>query len=68
MCFSIALSYCARHADENKLKQPYVCMNDFQITTISTLWFSVKKSKIWGGLGNPQTLIFFKNILHSVFL
>ena len=68
MHFSIALSYCARHADKNKPKQPYVCMKDFQITTTSPLWFSVKKSKIWGGLGNPQTLIFFKNISHSVFL
>ena len=45
MHFLIALSYCARHADENKPKQPYVCMNDFQIPTISTLWFSVKKIK-----------------------
>ena len=54
MRFSIALSYCACHADKNKLKQPYVCMNDFQITTISPLWFSVKKSKIWGAWGTPK--------------
>ena len=41
----IALTYCAHHADENKSKQPYVCMKDFQITAIFTLQFSVKKSK-----------------------
>ena len=64
----IALTYCAHHADENKPKQPYVCMKDFQIPAIFTLQFSVKKSKNLGGLGNPQTLIFFKNILRSVFL
>ena len=54
MHFLIVLSYCAHNADKNKSKQPYVCMKDFQITAISTLWFSIKKSKIWGGLGNPQ--------------
>ena len=32
----IALTYCADHADENKPKQPYVCMNDFQIPAIFT--------------------------------
>ena len=41
----IALTYCAHHADENKSKQSYVCMKDFQITAIFTLQFSVKKSK-----------------------
>ena len=46
MHFLNALSYCAHHADENKPIQSYVCMKDFQITAISTLWFSVKKSKI----------------------
>ena len=45
MRFLIALSYCAHHADKNKPKQPYICMKDFQITAISTLRFSVKKSK-----------------------
>ena len=59
----------AYYADKNEPKQPQVCINNFAISQlIQVLRFLSENIKILGGLGNPQLTIFFKNILHMVFL
>ena len=68
LSFLTSLNDGAHYADKNEPKQPQVCMKNFGITANSSFQVFVKNIKILGGLGNLQLSIFFKNILHMVFL
>ena len=65
--FLISLNDGAYYADKNEPKQPRVCMKNLRIAANSSFQVLIKNI-ILGGLGNPQLSIFFKNILHMVFL
>ena len=66
--FLTSLNDGAYYAYKNESKQQQVCMKNFRIAANSSFPVFVKNIKILGGLGNPQLSIFFKNILHMVFL
>ena len=68
LSFLTFLNDGAHYTDKNEPKQPQVCMKNFVITTNSSFRVFVKNIKLLRGLGNPQLLISFKNILHMVFL